>query len=77
MDITEFLLARIAVDGMAAEIQREMGRLSAKMFNRALAECEAKRRIVEVHGHRCPCATLRALAQPYRDHPDFDPEWAL
>ena len=49
MTITEFLLARIAEDEMAAETQREMGRLSAKTLSRALAECEAKRRIVEVH----------------------------
>lgn len=73
---------------------------------RVLAECEAKRRIVEIHvpwgfeysgGEGCarcvspddytttrlpdterfPCPTLRALAQPYRDHPDFKPEWVI
>ena len=22
-----------------------------------------------------PCRTLRALAQPYSSHPDYDPEW--
>lgn len=55
---------------------------------RVLAECEAKRRIVEMHAYdwnpRClcmacdtpgPCATLRTLALPYRDHSDFDPAW--
>ena len=71
---------------------------------RVLAECAAKRRIVEDHRSfdandwphnrprlictRCydgdnvfgdeamyPCLTLRALAQPYADHPDFAEEW--
>ena len=72
---------------------------------RVLAECEAKRRIVEGHrdggesqgylpdrygdmDHACttcgtfgeygepwPCSTLRALALPYADHPDWREEW--
>jgi hypothetical protein len=55
---------------------------------RVLAECEAKRRIVE-YGHRAALETedrfaiyglaiadvLRALAQPYADHPDWREEW--
>lgn len=60
---------------------------------RVLAECEAKRRIVELHNvgdHTCQgpehatwapdCHTLRALALPYADHPDhpdYREEWAL
>lgn len=24
-----------------------------------------------------PCPTLRALAQPYAEHPDFDPSWRV
>jgi hypothetical protein len=62
---------------------------------RVLAECEAKRRIVEMHWDtdpscaRCanpddemtnepwPCQTLRLLALPYADHPDFQPEWRV
>lgn len=66
---------------------------------RVLAECEAKRRIVELYraaeahtdmdtflpegadwilGRRWGawCAA-RALAQPYADHPDFDPAWRI
>lgn len=75
--------------------------------SRVLAECEAKRRIVELHQlmdydqpyrgtpccERCtaggeypaddgdtdeqnwPCPTLRALALPYADHPDYREEW--
>jgi hypothetical protein len=61
---------------------------------RVLAECEAKRRIVEHHDDdddagRCtacepmmwarptpfPCPTLRLLALPYADHPDYRREW--
>ena len=54
---------------------------------RALAECEAKRRIVGLHGGdydgEClspahldgPCRTLQSLALPYADHPDFRDEW--
>lgn len=62
---------------------------------RVLAECEAKRRIVELHSGDAEwcgwtqggdgthadmgddCDTLLALAQPYADHPDFDPAWRL
>jgi hypothetical protein len=56
---------------------------------RVLVECEAKRLIVALHkpesgqhpdfcGHdlrELPCPTLRALALPYADHPDYLPEW--
>lgn len=59
---------------------------------RVLAECEAKRRIVELHrsdigadpcdAHDASlasvdCDTLLALAQVYADHPDFDPAWTV
>ena len=75
---------------------------------RVLAECEAKRRIMEAHpmgpgadgswnytevvgcltcvscgvdGEAIidagPCPTLRALAAPYAEHPDFRPEWSV
>lgn len=70
---------------------------------RVLAECEAKRRIVDEHESRevasldretwaqtftvcgrcrvgerqivAPCPTLRLLALPYADHPDYDQSW--
>jgi hypothetical protein len=52
---------------------------------RVLAECEAKRRIVELvldrpirdHGDcKCEsCWTLRLVALPYADHPDYRAEW--
>ena len=55
---------------------------------RALAECEAKRRIVEAHhkqvDHDDDMAwivasevLLKSLAAIYADHPDYQPEWRL
>ncbi|GEB16678.1 hypothetical protein NSI01_49930 [Pimelobacter simplex] len=57
--------------------------------DRVLAECKAKRRIVELHepgpGAWCSetcdsespigCDTLLALASVYADCPDFNPAW--
>lgn len=64
---------------------------------RVLAEVDAKRQVVEMHGqaHECVsydwvskeintcmwvdadevCTTLRLLALPYADHPDYREEW--
>lgn len=50
---------------------------------RVLAECKAKRRIVENHqrhtpgerGYGASREAVRALASVYADHPDFDPAW--
>lgn len=83
-DLTEFLLARIRED--KATIFRE----TSADWQFRLAECEAKRRIVE-HAevaHERPCCrrserdgawflALRYLALPYVDHPDFNPEWKM
>jgi len=71
---------------------------------RVLAECAAKRAIIELHGpvrddgwksgeandylwcgmcgsiddspEPYPCATIKALAAVYKDHPDYREEWA-
>jgi uncharacterized protein DUF6221 len=58
--------------------------------DRVLAECEARRRIVELHqvynafpdvtacgicGESPYCATLRTLAAVYVDHQDYRKEW--
>ena len=51
---------------------------------RVLAECVSKRWIVNrgpdscsgPDGHIQHAMALEALALPYVDHPDFDPEWA-
>jgi hypothetical protein len=102
LTLAEFLLARIAEDEDRIPIVVKGGMLK---FNRRLAECEAKRRIIELHhaievrdwnpqGYcaECtdsgwveavdgaypvgmPCRTLRLLALPYADHPDYREEW--
>lgn len=42
---------------------------------RVLAECEAKRLLVDVFKDREP--TLKYLVLPYREHPEYRVEWAL
>jgi len=106
MTIVEFLLARIAEDEAVArevnpdawdydvtanrEAWADEDRVSVGV-GRVLADCEAKRRIVETHDgtvagqpntHPCDgtsgvyeCDTLRALASVYADHPDYDEAW--
>ncbi len=71
------------------EFERGMGEVIRVSPARILAECEAKRRIVEAAREYSPelqygdngewafDLTLRALAAVYADHPDYDPEWAL
>ena len=88
MTLTEFLLARIAEDATRArESTGFIGRTVASV--RMLAECEAKRLLVEAHGSNdpkwegdCPhcgvhgpCYTIRLVALPYADHPDYRDEW--
>ncbi|WP_066586278.1 DUF6221 family protein [Cellulomonas timonensis] len=91
-DLVMFLLAEIAADEAdpycdgAGEYQR-----CAEQSDRRHLECEAKRRIVELHisrgfgwcEHYSPfddniddlCPTLRLLAIPYADRPGFREEW--
>jgi Family of unknown function (DUF6221) len=84
--LTDFLLARITEDAVAAH---------GTIAPRALAHCEAQRRLVELHvpcassvvpgGTVCctcgprrspfPCPALRLLASTYADHPDYRGEW--
>ena len=44
---------------------------------RVLAECDAKRRIIEHCGEWVwpDCRVLHLLALPYADHPDYRAEW--
>ena len=84
--LTEFLLARITEDENKARECEEWPDCFAcpthETFNtaRVLAECAAKRRIVE---HHAPYAggsgrpTLLLLALPYADHPDYDETWRV
>jgi hypothetical protein len=92
VNLAEFLLARIPED--VDEIGPASGcdcavlglplRHGVRCPVRMLAECEAKRRIVEdcvefddestsgaALGHR----VLRSLAQVHADHPDYREEW--
>lgn len=99
MTLTEFLLARIAEDeAIAAKANKggdvedtpifecgSQGRHVGMAPVRVLAECEAKRRIVE----RCSAVDsampsthlahgiLAELALPYADHPDYDESWGI
>ena len=96
--LVEFLLARIAEDEAVARYTLdnhppfrhaiEDGYLREDYHDpaRVLAECEAKRRIVEIHQDwpvliqtepTLEPADPEDLAQPYADHPDFDPAWRL
>lgn len=116
MTLTEFLLARLADDERVArglddrddtvesglEVHDEPG-LGAELViskTRLLAECEAKRRLVELHSGDAEwcgyshggmgthgdmgygpeplpvdCDTIKVLALPYADHPDYDTAW--
>jgi hypothetical protein len=85
MTLTEFLLARIAEDEAAARKLAETDHrpvLSlATTINhpeRLLAECEAKRAIIEWMSRWQKDVALEGtllLAPPYADHPDCLPEW--
>lgn len=106
LTLTDFLLARIAEDGewatwagAAQDAERSrglafassLGSSSVTSAGRVLAECEAKRRIIQTmqtavdqawqDGDARPVIehiadrTLRALAAVYADHPEFQEEW--
>ena len=98
MTLTEFLLARIEEDEAEASWVRHENRetVAAQFYGdlnaawihsrniQTLAECEAKRRIVEKYDHardygQGPGGWLEQcvgyLAGVYADHPDFDEAW--
>ena len=92
MTLSEFLLAQITEDEAVAQgalvadiatvAHEHMARWNP---DRVVAECEAKRRIVEwcvaAEDRMQPPApliamnVLAALALPYADQPDYLPEW--
>jgi hypothetical protein len=82
MTLTDFLLARIAEDEACADgLEWDDGN-PVHQTARVLAECEAKRRIVEAcadvlayDAEALPQDVLRLLALPYADHPDYRQEW--
>ena len=82
--LTAFLLARIAEDEQRFDLEfrhdpiGEEEAFAADAANRVLADCEAKRRIVEVataHGTLQSIEILSLLALPYADHPDYQEDW--
>jgi hypothetical protein len=112
--LTEFLLVRIDDDeerarragilpGVAWEYEPDPTPAPLLLVApaRVLAECDARRQIVQLHEgataydgvdyctvcsnvdrtgldtdlEPMPCETLRLLAVPYADHPDWRPEW--
>ena len=88
MNITDFLQERIAEDESEAEEGRWVfdlgGREGERLTYRVLAECKAKREIVD----ECERSMLNdgdsrtaewiaaQLAAVYSSHPDYDPAWA-
>jgi len=80
MKTTEFLEARIAED--EAQI-REWDRSSPFSAERLLAECAAKRKILELHGAYTGdydesgnyLLIVEVMAEVYKDHPDYRQEW--
>ncbi len=81
-----FLLARVAEDetyvrhlrqSVSGISHQESGPMGAA---RVLAECEAKRQIVEMWWHSRPhddgwYQALQNIALPYASHVDYRPEW--
>ena len=85
-DLSDFLLARYAAEEEAARVSEADDPNHEQVFDRdvtgwfdparVLAECVAKRRIVETfvmwqYGD----TILSYLATPYSDHPDYREEW--
>jgi hypothetical protein len=82
LTLTEFLIARIT--------ERRRTALRNEAGSRLMTECDALRRIVELHsagpgqhpdfcGHdlwKLPCPTLRHLGSIYFAHPGYQSEWA-
>ena len=91
MTLTEFLTARIDEDEEMARLTGERMRhvpprgiggigdlgVVGYPFARVLAECEAKRMLIDGFDAWGDDAkwTLRILALPYADHPDYQQEW--
>jgi hypothetical protein len=88
--IIEFLEARIAADeAEAMRLQQESDFGLEAFGNYMLAECAAKRAILAEcrpgtldyldageDDQPAPMWVARALATVYKDHPDYQPEWA-
>ena len=78
LTLTEFLLARLVEDEAVARRIAAVGSCEpAYDPARVLADVEAKRLIVEWDAEQpVDRGVLGILASVYRDHPDYDPDWA-
>ncbi|WP_294565549.1 DUF6221 family protein [uncultured Arthrobacter sp.] len=83
-DLIEFLLARIEED--EENVHSWWHQQSVAVLDRALAECEAKRRMVthycsidwtgnQPDGRDDAVVFMRLLALPYAGHPGYRREW--
>jgi hypothetical protein len=83
-DLIEFLLARIDEDEQNVHSWWHLQ--SVAVLDRALAECEAKRRMIGHYtgvdwsrepagGQEYAAGFLRLLALPYAGHPDYRSQW--
>lgn len=81
MTLTEFLLARIEEDEAETLRSAFLHAHGTHMAYRVRAECEAKRRIVQMDDtdtySDAYVTAIRALAIVYADHPDYREEWKL
>lgn len=81
MNISEFLLARIAEDEAQAQYTRRYGSSGPlELFSpvRTLAECKAKRAIIaSCLANGISSQVLPILAAIYAEHPDYNQEWKL
>ena len=80
MDIVTFLRAQLADDRETVDRLEKL--YPNNRWIRERDEIEAKEKILELHlrtfGEHPPTdAIVRALAHPYRHHPDFNPEWSI
>jgi len=84
MSIVEFLLARIAEDEEVAQARHDPARVLAECEAKRRIVGLHERRPDWPDCQECgdrdyqkpwPCSTLRLLALPYSDHPDYRPEW--
>lgn len=76
-DGTGVVAGRIEAVTLPADVARFVARHDPA---RVIAECDAKRRTVELHSDLtrvglCILAVIRLLAVPYADHPDYHKEW--
>lgn len=83
-ELAEFLTARLDEDESAArDVWTTQHNDPHQLFvrdqpdARALADVEAKRRIVRECRRAGFLRVLRLLAMPYADHPDYDERWRV